>query len=362
MKYWRSALHWVFWTCLPVFLQGQTVYFFQDSNNPGYYDSGLAFKTSPSLLAQSGSSGDKIPVDYNTYYQGTNALKLNWTSKSGGDWAALVIAPGFPFQDVTGTDTLAFWAYSKEGLEAAHWPLLYFEGAPGTTKSRRYALSGLLSTLPAGVWTHIKLPLSLFRTDPNQTNIDFSKIKAVIFGQDAADGQEHTLYLDDVKTYRAESGLLAPPTNLRARGYDSHVELRWQAPAGRKPAGYRIWRSGDGGTTFEAIRLASADTIFIDFTGYLDQEKHYFYKVTSVDDAGQDSESSNTELAVTRPFSDEELMEMVQQYTFRYFWDFAHPVSGLARERNTSGNTVTSGGSGFGIMAILVAGVSRGVA
>ncbi|MDB5263845.1 MAG: hypothetical protein JWQ14_3128 [Adhaeribacter sp.] len=57
--------------------------------------------------------------------------------------------------------------------------------------------------------------------------------------------------------------------------------------------------------------------------------------------------------------SDEELLTLVQRQTFKYFWDFGHPVSGLARERNTSGNTVTSGGSGFGIMA-LVTGVHRG--
>lgn len=56
---------------------------------------------------------------------------------------------------------------------------------------------------------------------------------------------------------------------------------------------------------------------------------------------------------------DEELLTKVQEQTFKYFWDFGHPVSGLARERNTSGETVTSGGSGFGLMAILV-GIERG--
>ncbi|RYZ35495.1 MAG: DUF3131 domain-containing protein, partial [Sphingobacteriales bacterium] len=56
--------------------------------------------------------------------------------------------------------------------------------------------------------------------------------------------------------------------------------------------------------------------------------------------------------------SDNELLTLVQKQTFKYFYDFGHPVSGLARERNTSGNTVTSGGSGFGIMA-LVTGVHR---
>jgi len=56
--------------------------------------------------------------------------------------------------------------------------------------------------------------------------------------------------------------------------------------------------------------------------------------------------------------TDDELLTLVQKQTFKYFWDFGHPTSGLARERNTSGNTVTSGGSGFGIMA-LVTGISR---
>ncbi len=51
--------------------------------------------------------------------------------------------------------------------------------------------------------------------------------------------------------------------------------------------------------------------------------------------------------------SDSALADLVQQQTFKYFWDFGHPVSGLARERNNSGDLVTSGGSGFGIMAII---------
>lgn len=53
--------------------------------------------------------------------------------------------------------------------------------------------------------------------------------------------------------------------------------------------------------------------------------------------------------------SDDALLNLIQKQTFTYFWDFAHPVSGLARERNTSGDVVTSGGSGFGIMAIVTA-------
>lgn len=57
--------------------------------------------------------------------------------------------------------------------------------------------------------------------------------------------------------------------------------------------------------------------------------------------------------------TDEEFLDMVQLATFRYFYDYGHPVSGLSRERLGSGETVTSGGSGFGVMALLV-GIERG--
>jgi hypothetical protein len=53
-------------------------------------------------------------------------------------------------------------------------------------------------------------------------------------------------------------------------------------------------------------------------------------------------------------------MTLVQRQTFRYFWDFAHTASGLAHERSNGGaETATIGGSGFGVMAIIV-GIERG--
>jgi len=56
--------------------------------------------------------------------------------------------------------------------------------------------------------------------------------------------------------------------------------------------------------------------------------------------------------------SDDSLLTLVQKKTFGYFWDHAHPVSGLARERLGSGDIVTIGGSGFGLMVLLV-GIER---
>jgi hypothetical protein len=57
--------------------------------------------------------------------------------------------------------------------------------------------------------------------------------------------------------------------------------------------------------------------------------------------------------------SDNALLDTIQKRTFKYFWDYGHPVSGLARERsNATPETVTSGGSGFGIMSV-VTGINR---
>ncbi|WP_420603037.1 glucoamylase family protein [Flagellimonas sp.] len=66
-------------------------------------------------------------------------------------------------------------------------------------------------------------------------------------------------------------------------------------------------------------------------------------------------------------YSDDELLDMVQRQTFEYFWSGAEPISGLARERIHLDNIypahdkdiITTGGSGFGLMAIIV-GVERG--
>lgn len=73
------------------------------------------------------------------------------------------------------------------------------------------------------------------------------------------------------------------------------------------------------------------------------------------------SRTFTTSIDSSRKFSkisDEELLTKIQQQTFKYFWDFAHPASGLARERNSSGDLVTTGGSGFGIMSLIV-GIER---
>jgi len=73
------------------------------------------------------------------------------------------------------------------------------------------------------------------------------------------------------------------------------------------------------------------------------------------------AEGNNQEISENR-LSEEALLDTVQKQTLKYFWDYAEPTSGMARERyhpdgdypQNDAHIVTTGGSGFGLMAIVV--------
>ncbi len=82
---------------------------------------------------------------------------------------------------------------------------------------------------------------------------------------------------------------------------------------------------------------------------------------------GQKKTNTKNKEAIAQVIGDAELLDKIQRQTFDYFWEGAEPVSGLARERIHMDEVypvhhkdiITTGGSGFGLMAILV-GVERG--
>lgn len=141
---------------------------------------------------------------------------------------------------------------------------------------------------------------------------------------------------------------------LEAQGYDRHVELSWKEiyQPGQQ---YLLHVSVDSGE-WQPRAVVTGDAT-IDFTGDLGRNLQLEYRLVE--------ENSNEVLATafvsTRDFTDEELLDMVQRYTFRYFWDHADPESGWARERiaNMDSNIITSGGTGFGIASVIT-GAERG--
>lgn len=75
--------------------------------------------------------------------------------------------------------------------------------------------------------------------------------------------------------------------------------------------------------------------------------------------------SSESPKPAATPLTDEQLLDKVQKDAVVYFWELAHPNSKLARERYHIDNPgldqhiVTTGGSGFGLMTLIV-GIERG--
>ncbi len=85
------------------------------------------------------------------------------------------------------------------------------------------------------------------------------------------------------------------------------------------------------------------------------------YKPDPTDDNG-----STDDGPVEESLTDNELLDLVQEETFKYFWDFAEANSGMARERSQDdayggqgANIVTTGGTGFGLASFPTA-VERG--
>ena len=73
----------------------------------------------------------------------------------------------------------------------------------------------------------------------------------------------------------------------------------------------------------------------------------------------QISNQSESDSRINKNLSDSALLDLVQKQTIKYFWDFAHPVSGMARERSNrtfsyGDEVVTTGGTGFGVLALIV--------
>ncbi|NMH61489.1 beta-glucosidase [Alteromonas sp. MYP5] len=144
---------------------------------------------------------------------------------------------------------------------------------------------------------------------------------------------------------------------MTAEGYDSHVELDW-SDIYQQGAEYEL-RVSTGGDDW-AVRTTTKESKVIDFVNDLGTALSLKYKLFDVSN-GKEKEVAEAR-AKTRVFNDDELLDMVQQYTFRYFWDFADEKSGWARERSPNmkdGDIITSGGTGFGIASVIT-GAERG--
>lgn len=334
---------------------------FSNSITPdtNFYTAGHA--EAPSTLA---APEGRLPVETRRFLSPPNALRLAWQSAPNGSWDAevRVIAYDNHPADFRG-DTLSFWIYAPEAVDAAGLPRIEL-----TDESDRFTaplpLGPIVGDVKPHHWTEVRIPLNRF-VSASVRPFDPHRLRSIFFVQDNADNQPHTLIVDEIRigpAVPAALGAASPlpaPRNLTAKGYERHVELAWESTEPAQLAYTVIYRSTNGGA-FQPVGIQQPGLHrYFDFVGAPGDK--LIYKVAAVDTAYRQSGFSATVATATHPMTDDELLTMVEEQTFRYYWERgSHPQAGMALE-SVPGDPrmVATGASGFGIMA-LVAGTERG--
>ena len=312
----------------------------------------------------------RLPVETKTFLTPPNALRLQWESHPGGGWQAEVRVDGYRnrFPELNG-HSLYFWCFAPDAVAAGDLPMLVLSNRGEGLQIAEFpaafteplALGKITGDIPAGKWIQVKIPLTEFHS---ASIYEFrpQSLQNIIFHQGRSDGARHTLLIDEIRVgddpAASNSYSLPPPENVRAIGYDRHVEVRWDPVNSPLLARYVIYRALDG-QQFEPVGIQLPGTNryedFLGKSGVIAQ-----YRV-GVSDWNYGTSYHPTQVtAKTREFSDDELLTMLQEACFHYYWDGADPQSGMTRE-NVPGDDriVATGASGMGIAALIV-GVDRG--
>ena len=149
------------------------------------------------------------------------------------------------------------------------------------------------------------------------------------------------------------------PSYMQAEGYPAHVHLKWDGINGFLYSVYRL--DADNGRY--VFCGESSEGEFMDFSaGSSDSPRKVVYRICPDGIAPESDDAAMFQVSAVMPqANDSTLLDMVQKYTVKYFSEFSHRTSGMARERSNDprGSIVTTGGTGFGMMA-LIAGAERG--
>jgi hypothetical protein len=309
-------------------------------------------------------SDGRFPVEGAWKVSPPNSLRLRWRSNPGGDWRMVLKVPtryGRRFE--YDGDTLSFWCLARRTLTAESSPRIGWQDSEGVGSPSVPLLRGA-EQIPANIWVHLQRPLDGFRmpfqgTDDRKP--DPRRFAAITFAQGLDDGLEYTLLLDDIRIRRGpapDSTAPGPgpsaPGRLEVRGHERHFALTWEPSPDPAVHAYRIERSTNG-VAFEPIGWQRGSrNRYVDFPGNLGEEVQY--RVTAVDAGNRESPPSRPASGRTRPHTDDDLLSMVQEGCFRYYWDGAHPDAGMAVEIQPGDpNLVAVGASGFGVMSLVVA-------
>ena len=314
-----------------------------------------------SYAAQSGTStvenlSSKIPLEYTTKWRGTTSLKLNFKQQSGGDWVWGVANTGWAAVDGTQLDSLLFWAYSPTAIAASSLPYAFIEDK-NNVRTPRYSMAAYNPAgLPAATWTRLVMPLAPFKSGPGGSNMTVINKMFLCQAPTGTMNVQRLVYLDEIRWVKADLTPPLTPTGAQGLAFERHVDLLWDLPVTTDVESHRIERLTNGVWTPWTWGAAEAGGISL-WTG--PPAVACTLRAVAEDWSFRESAPTATFVLTTRGLGDAEFMDMIQRATFRYFWQGAHPVSGMARERSSSGDVCATGGTGFGLMTIPV-GIERG--
>lgn len=321
---------------------------FADSITPVSMDLSYGYRTSPGFVSLATNS--KAPIDTSIYYLGRNSIRLLYSTATTGDWAVGATTPGFQPVSVASLDSLVFFMRATTATTGAQLPSIFFEDT-SNRRTSRFPLSLALASLPATTWTRVAIPMSWFQA--NAGSMDLNALKLVFFGaQLGLSSGTRTLNIDEIRFVDTDATAPPVPLGFRAREHEKHAEINWDAPSDPDIDMVRIQRNTGSGWSTVAIAPAEEGgaTDWLGATGVTAR-----YRVIAADMGLLTSAPSDSAQITTRPLTDAEFLDRTQESAFRFFWDHGHPVSGLSRERTTSGEVCTSGGTGMGVMAMIMA-------
>ena len=327
--------------------------FFENSLSPEsyYYSSGRASAPSTLHLVDA-----RLPIETASFISGPNALELQWTSMPAGGWSAELNL--YEWRNRTlefPGSSLWFWVCAPQGLSDSDLPRLALRDTDHNFTSP-LAIGDFAPDLIPGKWTRIRIPFTAFQS-ASILRFEPHRVNTLVFVQGSDDATPHTLYVDDVRIEDdPPAGETAPPSpqSVTAKGYERHIDIAWDPVDDPTLAQYVIYRS-ENGRSFRPIGVQRPGVNrFCDYTG--DPHMTAAYRVTARTSSLLESAPSATATASTHPMTDDQLLTMVQEASFRYYWEAAEPNSGMARESQPGNDDMIAlGASGFGIMAITVA-------
>jgi hypothetical protein len=287
---------------------------------------------------------NRLPVTNSYAHTPGNSLELNYSSEPSGYWESFIYRPEIRGQDfLIKPKYLSFWIMNNSvELSGNNFPVCRL-----IMKDSSLSSPVKINRTKLNKWKQVIIPVEKFK-------MNAAEVMGIHFSQNPHSNGKQSLYIDDIEFLNdLTKTTFQKPVISKIKGYNRHIDIEWPVITDTNIRYVKIYRY------FDRIRI-SAERIqdvwnnrYSDYTGAEDRE--FTYRIAYLDKMYNESKKSDPVTARTYSTTDSAFLDMMQEAAFKYYWEGAEKVSGLAKE-NIPGreNMVATGAAGFGIMALLV--------